>query len=551
MLTIPRHETDIRVLARRLLIPSQRNDSGLDLSFDEPEAVLRPQETALIKWGTHPFAGSWLIDTLFAYFENLADVQMLGMLSCIFAQSLSPDDQRPTYEHLPPSMSCAAQLLNYFSDKEAAFGFYEPIISVSDLSNKHRKSGAGLTSAGESSQDVREQIASEPVTPFYNDNTPPMPLSRASTHRSSAAPSLSTSPEHHRTSIPSATSSFAASVLARPFQLASSPPVRNRTSREDLSSSIPSQAGVNWSKSKPFTRSDATIRRSFVSQGFADDYDGSTTEDDESLPPQARVKISLKNQDLFDDEACPSVAFLDPHQSLKFAVYRAVYANMLGAWGLQMQQNEVDKLDGLLSNILTRTESRDRGSQSTLTLGEVEEDKEMLEGLGPQVVRCCMSCGEVENQERRGADRKCVRCGGKSHLLSCTICYQPIAGLYKVCLACGHSAHTSCLAILLESLTEDEKPECEAGCGCACDENMAVSGEEVFGLIKPPTFEQEVAKETGFRMLQPVGNSTILHRRGSIVEARQSGRLRERTQEAPTQSSQNGLRRMRTRSVGH
>ncbi|KAI4738074.1 WD40 repeat-like protein [Aureobasidium sp. EXF-12298] len=430
LLSIPRQETDIRVLARRLLMPSQRNDSGLDLSFDEPEAVLHPQETALIKWGTHPFAGSWLIDTLFTYFENLADVQMLGMLSCIFAQSLSPDDQRPTYEYLPQSMSCAAQLFDYFPDKETAFGFYEPIISVSDLSNRHRKSGAGLTPTGELSQDFREQIASEPVTP-YTENTPPMPLSRASTHRSSAAPSLSTSPEHHRTSIPSATSSFAASVLARPFQLASSPPVRNRTSGEELSSSIPSQAGANWSKSRPFTRSDATIRRSFMSQGFGDDYDGSTTEDDESLPPQSRVKISLKNQDLFDDEGCSSVAFLNPNHSIRLAVYRAAYANMLGAWGLQMQQNEVDKLDGLLSNVLTRTQSRDRGSQSTLTLGEVEDDQETLDGLGPQIVRCCMSCGEIENRERRGADRKCVKCGGRSHLLSCTICYQPIAGLYK------------------------------------------------------------------------------------------------------------------------
>ncbi|THY92764.1 WD40 repeat-like protein [Aureobasidium pullulans] len=551
MLSIPRQETDIRVLARRLLIPSQRNDSGLDLSFDKPEAVLHPRETALIKWGTHPFAGSWLIDTLFTHFENLADVQMLGMLSCIFAQSLS-DDQRPTYEDLPQSMNCAAQLFDYFPDKETAFGFFEPIISVSDLSKKHRKSGAGLNSAGESSQDIREQnvVASEPVTPFYTGNTPPMPLSRASTHRSSAAPSLSTSPEHHRTSIPSATSSFAASVLARPFQLASSPPVRNRTSGEELSSSIPSQAGVNWNKNKPFNRSDSTIRRSFMSQGFGDDYDGSTTEDDESLPPQSRVKISLKNQDMFDDEGCSNVAFLDPNQSLRFAVYRAVYANMLGGWGLRMQQNEVDKLDGLLSNILTRTRSRDHGSQSTLTLGEVEDDAETIDSLGPQVVRCCMSCGEVDIPERR-ADRKCAKCGGKSHLLSCTICYQPIAGLYKVCLACGHSAHISCLAVLLESLSEDEKPECEAACGCACDENMAVGGEDVFGLARLPTFEEEVAKETGFRMLQPVGNSTILHRRGSVIEAKQSGRLRERTQQEPMRLANTGLRKTRTRSFGH
>ncbi|CAD0044165.1 unnamed protein product [Aureobasidium pullulans] len=348
-----------------------------------------------------------------------------------------------------------------------------------------------------------------------------MPLSRASTHRSSAAPSLSTSPEHHRTSIPSATSSFAASVLARPFQLASSPPVRNRTSGEELSSSIPSQAGVNWNK-----------------------------KDDESLPPQSRVKISLKNQDMFDDEGCSNVAFLDPNQSLRFAVYRAVYANMLGGWGLRMQQNEVDKLDGLLSNVLTRTRSRDHGSQSTLTLGEVEDDAETIDSLGPQVVRCCMSCGEVDIPERR-AGRKCAKCGGKSHLLSCTICYQPIAGLYKVCLACGHSAHISCLAVLLESLSEDEKPECEAACGCACDENMAVGGEDVFGLARLPTFEEEVAKETGFRMLQPVGNSTILHRRGSVIEAKQSGRLRERTQQEPMRLANTGLRKTRTRSFGH
>jgi hypothetical protein len=64
MLSIPSQETDIRVIARRLLMSSQRNDSGLDLSFDEPEAVLYPRETALVKWGTHPLASSWLIDTL-------------------------------------------------------------------------------------------------------------------------------------------------------------------------------------------------------------------------------------------------------------------------------------------------------------------------------------------------------------------------------------------------------------------------------------------------------------------------------------------------------
>lgn len=287
-----------------------------------------------------------------------------------------------------------------------------------------------------------------------------------------------------------------------------------------------------------------------MSQGL-EEYDETTTEEDEPVLPQ-QVKISLKNQDMFDDEGCANVAFLDPTQSARFAVYRQVYAGMLGSWGLRMQQNEVDKLDGILSNAFARGKPRDRGSQSTLTLGEVEDDGGALIGSGPQVIRCCMSCGDVDNAGAHGRADRCANCGGRSHLLSCTICYQPIAGLYKVCLACGHSAHVSCLAILLESLSEGEKPECEAGCGCACDENMAVGGEEVFGMTKPlsPLPEEKAAKEVGFHIM-PVENSTILHRRGSIVEVKQGTRLRDRAQQESFRLMDNGLRKTRTRSFGH
>ena len=52
------------ISSRRSLVYIKRNDSGLDMSFDEPEAVLSPQDKALIKWGDHPFAGAWLIEAL-------------------------------------------------------------------------------------------------------------------------------------------------------------------------------------------------------------------------------------------------------------------------------------------------------------------------------------------------------------------------------------------------------------------------------------------------------------------------------------------------------
>lgn len=64
ILSMPSRETDIRVLACRSLKLQHRNDSGLDLSFDDTKAVLDPYDTALVKWGNHPFASSWLIDAL-------------------------------------------------------------------------------------------------------------------------------------------------------------------------------------------------------------------------------------------------------------------------------------------------------------------------------------------------------------------------------------------------------------------------------------------------------------------------------------------------------
>lgn len=60
-LEIPHAQSSFLVLARRALVSIRRIDSGLDLSFDEPENVYNPLCTGLVKWGSHPFAGDWLI----------------------------------------------------------------------------------------------------------------------------------------------------------------------------------------------------------------------------------------------------------------------------------------------------------------------------------------------------------------------------------------------------------------------------------------------------------------------------------------------------------
>lgn len=490
-------QESIPVLAQRAIHRIKRNDSGLDISFDSAKGDQNSQEQALVKWGNHPFAGTWLIQRLFEHFETSADVQMLAMLSCVFAQSGVGRRVDDIFDmEMPTSMKLPAQSLDYFPNRAVALGLGEPTISVVGSPQQERTPGTAFGSA-ESSR----YHNSDPLTPYSIGATPPMPLSRGSTQYPSTAQSLSTSPDQHRVSIPSATSSFAASMWARPFNLASSPPTRQRMSGDDLSTSVPSSSGVTFAKGTKnmYNRSDATIRNSYTQQGLGDEYDdGSTTEEDEPTVVPIPIKLSLKNQALFDDEATANIPFLNTANTTKHICYREAYAHMLGVWGLDMQRNELLKYNGIISSsggsATAKRQRVDRDSQSTLTLGRFDTSSTAThpptttspeeEGIyGPQIMRCCAKCQNVDSTafgENLGA--KCSKCGHKAGILPCTVCAEPIKGLYKICLWCGHAAHASCLHSLLEAFWEDNEEgelECEAGCGCICEEHAIVDGEDV------------------------------------------------------------------------
>ena len=65
------------------------------------------------------------------------------------------------------------------------------------------------------------------------------------------------------------------------------------------------------------------------------------------LATKQTVKITLKNQHMFDEESYASIPLLDPQLSTKYAVYRELYANILGLWGLHVSQAEILKFNGL------------------------------------------------------------------------------------------------------------------------------------------------------------------------------------------------------------
>jgi hypothetical protein len=406
------HRRDqVLVLARRALVRIKRKDSGLDLQFDEADNVTNPKLTGRIKWGNHAVV-TWLIPALFDHFERLADVQMLAMLSCIFAEPAAREGvtsamAKMRHSHLPMSMEAPAFSLDYFSSADAAWSLFKPTISVPSTPTHSRSAtpagdfgwqrlakNVGVYGSQSSSNGPwgSDTAPSDPVTPYSTGHTPPL-LSRASTIRSAYTANhtpYSTSPEQsHVTLKKSSTANFASAVaaLSRPFAnaISSSPPVKSRT--DDLSTSAPTN-GVTWGTTT-FYGSDNFDRRSLApSRGkhskrasfglpdrvtLNDIYDSDseyerideedgitnegTTEYIRPITPsgsdgsvsQPTVKVKLKNQDQFDDEACVSRPLLDMSKDWLYRAWREQYAEMLGCWDMVSARAEVLKFNGLVS----------------------------------------------------------------------------------------------------------------------------------------------------------------------------------------------------------
>ncbi|KAI4695386.1 uncharacterized protein J4E84_002012 [Alternaria hordeiaustralica] len=399
----------VLVLARRALRRIKRKDSGLDLQFDEADTVANPKLKARVKWGHH-IVVTWLIPSLFDHFERLADTQMLAMLSCIFAEPAAREGvtsamAKMRQSQLPMSMEAPAFSLDYFPSVDAAWSLFQPTISVPSTPSQSRfatpanefawqrlaKNFDTYGSHGSSNGPWgSDHVSSESVTPYSTGNTPPA-LSRASTMRSAQTANhtpYGTSPEQsHTAHKKSSAANFASAVaaLSRPFAnaMSSSPPVRSRM--DDLSTSAPT-SGVTWGTTTFYgsdshdqnnlstSRSKHGKRASFgqseqVNVNYIEDSDSDyeRVEDDggdrlanskESGPSdkprdgvsnRGGIKVTLKNQDQFDDEACFSRPLLDTSKDWLHRAWREQYAEMLSRWGLISIRAEVLKFNGLVS----------------------------------------------------------------------------------------------------------------------------------------------------------------------------------------------------------
>ena len=498
MARIGRDDTEVMIIAQRQFVHMKRHHTGMALSFDEPEAVINPAHQGHIKWGDHPLGKYWLIRCLFDSFEKAADVQMLAMMSCVLANAgVDSMHQKRQFLGQPSifdSMRLPGESLPYWASEEIAKSLQGPLVSVYISPDQSRASNSayGSFSSTDGFRDMRSPPASEPTTPFSMASTPPLSLSRSSSHRVTAVQSMSGSPENKLPAPTSATSSFAASVWSRPFQLSSSPPTRKCISgEENLPSSGASTSGgsVTWGGST-IHGSNATMRRSFLAQEVGDAHsEGSTTDEDEiPTPPDQSVRVTYKNQTQFDDEGCLDVPLLKPEDERRgrYAAYRDAYATILEIWGLTVPAHEIRKFNAGYLAAQSQAQGAvfdDATSQNTLTITKLDAKTSEDVDQGLELVR---TCGRCRNRAPVYGENRCAKCGVGLRLIACSICEEPVKGLYKSCVGCGHVAHLHCLRSWLDADLDVDGVKhdtldsgcSEAGCDCRCAEHayMGVAG---------------------------------------------------------------------------
>ncbi|KAF2454664.1 hypothetical protein BDY21DRAFT_290766 [Lineolata rhizophorae] len=489
----------ILVLARRSLVSINRKDSGADLSFDHQMAVKDPKFKGRVKWGHHPFAGSWLVPALFDYFEARADVQMLAMLSCMLAEPPGRDKNPEMMMHfrqseIPLALKAPAFSLDYYPSTEVAWGFVRgaPPGSAppggwdrrslgsspgwdSFTTNASKRLEAHGSASSFNGPWIGESPSGEPFPSNPLGTTPPT-LSRTNTHRSSAAVSFSSSPEqHHHGRKPTNISSAWASLRQIPLGVSPSPPHNSkpRTSEGDLSTSAPT-SGITWGSTTVYdgsTNAPQPHRSKHARRGYNYAHDTDLRD--------IEIKTNLRNQDQFDDEAGVDVPLLDPMQEGRYKAYREAYASLLSVWGFTIQRSEVLKFNGLVSHaydvrpidLAIDIASRESSQTHDIAAQELQPWRSISKAYANRVPSPGthgddqVLVGRKDQSDPLPPPELVVDVIERDSRPSCIMCWQRITGLYKSCLACGHITHTKCCQ---QWVAANDTGTCKTGCGCFC-----------------------------------------------------------------------------------
>ncbi|RYP07222.1 hypothetical protein DL764_002668 [Monosporascus ibericus] len=506
------HNASILVIAKDAVARSKEERLGTSNAGDD---VL----TGRVKWGEHPLAKE-LVRELFNYFESIADIQMLAMLSCIFIESITGDgatayaESRLSQPETPLAMKAPAFSLGYFpTDASLWHSSSRPLYNSAFSTPKTAHTPIHIPGSYGSDRGAWE---GDPGSNSYScGETPPSRTPRDILSDGDPTQSLSTSPNnkllHRASNALSSASGFAASFPRAFANVAStSPPSRKRQSPGENFLANLAPSNITWGGSTilgPTSEPSATARNSLS--------DDEARRDNPLSLVCYGISTEVEDQSIFDDDGWLTTPLLEPARDAIFASYRRAYAEMLQMWGQPLARLEILKFNVLKEDPDGTTldpfgswsargdsyhdsyhspDSVSQASQSyhggapNIVLGKKEQLQAVINsGRGIDVKGLCrVHETQLEPMQSThpsakvgGAVGTCERCKRTQTQLMCVYCREPIDALYCPCLTCGCATHESCLA---EWYAADET-ECPAGDECRCVEHASEGVVETYAAI--------------------------------------------------------------------
>lgn len=475
------------------------------------------QLTGRVKWGHHPLAQDFVND-LFEHFEQLADVQMLAMLSCIFGESSTEDSVAYAESHLtqpetPLPMKAPSFSLEYFPTDTTTWNLHDKS-QVNSAATTPRTAHTPVLLSDPTSPDDMMWVGEPSSQSYSTGETPPQKFFKDQLAEGYQTQSLSSSPNGR--SMRRSHSAFAQSFSAnfpRAFTAmkSSSPPGRKRPSPAETMMSNLTSGHITWggstnSQPPPRAAEPTGTARTSISD---DDY----RQDELVSMIPVSVSVVVENETAFDDDGWLATPLLEPSRNPIYASYRYAYAEMLQMWGLPLARLEIMKFnvlkeDGMGMNGGTADSSYPDSSQMndshsatgttspTVLLGGKREQLQALHasGRGLDVTGICriheIQLNPVQSSQSPttgGAVGTCERCKRTQTQLLCVFCHEPINSMYTPCLNCGCASHDNCLA----EWHAAGETECPAGDECDCVEEANKGQVETWTALRAVMANQD------------------------------------------------------------
>ena len=124
LLQTPDADEHILVIASRLTKRLARKDSAINLCASHILDRGRATMSSRVRWGNSPLASGHLVPALFQHYETLGDIQMLAMMSCVFAEPQSAEPEILLMPHMDRDLAielkAPAFSLDYFPSLRVA-----------------------------------------------------------------------------------------------------------------------------------------------------------------------------------------------------------------------------------------------------------------------------------------------------------------------------------------------------------------------------------------------------------------------------------------------